>query len=304
MASPAEAPRALFAGLCTFDLIQGVDRVPGQNEKVTALEQAVAAGGPATNASVTFAFLGGHAALVTGIGRHALAQGIRADLAQTHVEVIDVAEADDTPPAVSSILVTRGSGDRRVVSLNAVGRRLEPPPSLDALAGQAAVILIDGHHPALAINAARAARQLGRLCVLDGGSWKSNTADLLPYVDIAICSADFHPPGTNSSDATLGYLLDHGIQWAAVTNGADPIAWAGPRHKRSAVPVPAVAVTDTLGAGDIFHGAFTHAIARAGSVSEASFGEALRFAAELAAHSCRTFGTRAWMRSWPRREPA
>jgi hypothetical protein len=55
----------------------------------------------------------------------------------------------------------------------------------------------------LAINAARAARQLGRLCVLDEGSWKSNTADLLPYVDIAICSADFRPPGTKSSRAII-----------------------------------------------------------------------------------------------------
>jgi sugar/nucleoside kinase (ribokinase family) len=251
MASPAAAPRALFAGLCTFDLIQSVDRIPGQNEKVTALDQAVAAGGPATNASVTFAFLGGHATLVTGIGRHALAQGIRADLAETDVEVIDVAEANGSPPAVSSIVVTQGSGDRRVVSLNAAGRLLEPPASLDALAGQAAAILIDGHHPKLAINAARAARRLGRLCVLDGGSWKGNTTDLLPYIDIAICSADFHPPGTNSGDKILDYLLDHGIRWAAVTNGA--------------------------------------------------FGEALRFAGELAAHSCRTFGTRTWMGSWARR---
>ncbi|HEX6520700.1 MAG TPA: PfkB family carbohydrate kinase [Streptosporangiaceae bacterium] len=299
MASPPAAPRALFAGLCTFDLIQSVDRIPGQNEKVTALDQAVAAGGPATNASVAFAFLGGHATLVTGIGRHALAQGIRADLAETHVEVIDVAEADDTPPAVSSILVTQGSGDRRVVSLNATGRMLEPPASLDSLAGQAAAILIDGHHPMLAITAARAARQLGRPCVLDGGSWKSNTADLLPYVDIAICSADFHPPGTNSSGTILDYLLDHGIRWAAVTDGARPIAWAGtgPHHKRSEIPVPAVTVADTLGAGDVFHGAFTYAIARADSVSEASFGAALSFAADVAAHSCRTFGTRTWMRS-------
>jgi sugar/nucleoside kinase (ribokinase family) len=123
-------------------------------------------------------------------------------------------------------------------------------------------------------------------------------------VDVAICSADFHPPGTNSSDTTLDYLLDHGIRWAAVTNGARPIAWAGLHHKRSEVPVPAVAVADTLGAGDIFHGAFTYAIARADLVSEASFGEALRFAAELAAHSCRTFGTRTWMGSWARRKLA
>jgi sugar/nucleoside kinase (ribokinase family) len=280
--------------LCTFDIIQSVARMPGRNEKVTALQQVTAAGGPATNAAVAFAFLGGQATLVTGAGDHPLAQGMHADLRQAGVTVIDAAAGDPAPPAVSSIIVIRGSGERSVVSTNAAGRGLQPPPGLDDLIGEASAVLIDGHHPALASAAARTARARGRLCILDGGSWKPNTADLLPYVDIAICSADFRPPGARAPADTLDALLDAGISWAAVTDGPRPVRWAGP-GARGEVPVPPVAVADTLGAGDIFHGAFTHAIAGRHPVSAGAFGAALRVAAGVAAASCRAFGTRAWM---------
>jgi sugar/nucleoside kinase (ribokinase family) len=325
--SPAggSAPRALFAGLCTLDIIQGVTRMPGRNEKVTALRQTIAAGGPATNAAVTFAFLGGQATLLTGVGGHPLSRGMQADLAQAGVTLVDAASGDSAPPAVSSILVTEGTGDRCVVSTNAADRRLRSPPALDDLVAAADVVLIDGHHPALALDTARLARARGRPCVLDGGSWKPHTADLLPHVDIAVCSADFRPP---ESASVFEALLDAGVPWVAVTDGPRPVRWAsgggsggsgdsgrsGGLHGE--VPVPLVHAADTLGAGDVFHGAFTHALAglaaaglaaggsaaagtTAAGLSGESVSSALRFAALVAAHSCRTFGTRSWMASWP-----
>ena len=303
----APGPAALFAGLCTFDLIQAVTRMPGPNEKVTALRQLTTAGGPATNASVTFAFLGGHAILLTGVGRHPLAAGMRADLQRAGVRLIDAAERDDSAPSVSSILVTQGTGDRCVVSRNAAGHALDPPPGLDALVDEGQAVLIDGHHPALAVAAAQAARQRERLCVLDAGSWKPVTASLLPYVDIAVCSADFRPPG-QSVGATLDYLLDSGVPWAAITDGPRPVRWASRAHGiQPDIPVPVTEVADTLGAGDVFHGAFTYAIATRAlrgprgprAVPGADeLATALQFAATVAAHSCQSFGTRAWMTSW------
>jgi sugar/nucleoside kinase (ribokinase family) len=303
-ARPASGPAALFAGLCTFDLIQAVTRMPGPNEKVTAARQLTAAGGPATNASVTFAFLGGQATLLTGVGRHPLAAGMRADLRRADVRLIDAAETDDSPPSVSSILVTEGTGDRCVVSRNAADRTLDPPPDLVALVDEAQAVLIDGHHRALAVAAAQAARERGRLCILDGGSWKPVTAGLLPYVDIAICSADFHPPGqpAESAGATLNYLLDSGVAWAAITDGPRPVRWASRAHGiQPDIPVPVTEVADTLGAGDVFHGAFTHAIAAHSVPGENELATALQFAATVAAHSCQAFGTRAWMTSWAAR---
>ncbi|MCL2582799.1 MAG: PfkB family carbohydrate kinase [Streptosporangiales bacterium] len=285
---------ALFAGLCTLDVLQAVERVPGANEKVTALDQTIAAGGPAANAAVTFAHLGGDATLVTGVGRHPLAAGVRADLGRAGVRLADAAGDDDRPPPVSSIVVTAATGDRSVVSRNAAGRAVAPPAGLPSLVSEARAVLVDGHHPALADAAAREARARGVPCVLDGGSWKGNTAALLPCVDVAVCSADFRPPG--SGQDVLEFLLRAGVRWAAVTDGPRPVAWAGPDGLAGTVPVPAAEVADTLGAGDVFHGAFLHAIASGGEVlDETAFTAALRFAGEVAARSCESFGTRAWM---------
>lgn len=319
---PGTGPRALFAGLCTLDIIQGVTAMPGRNEKVTAQRQAITAGGPATNAAVTFAFLGGQAALLTGVGGHPLTGGMLADLRQARVTVVDVAAGDDAPPAVSSIIVTEGTGDRCVISTNAAERRLQPPHALDDLVDAADVVLIDGHHPALALATARSARARGRPCILDGGSWQPHTPDLLPHVDIAICSADFRVPGPGSA-GILDALLGAGVPWVAVTDGPRPVRWAC-HGAGGSVPVPPVHAADTLGAGDVFHGAFAYALAgmtkpgmtkpgatKAGMTKAGptravvaaggpeSFGSGLRFAACVAAHSCRTFGTRTWMASWP-----
>jgi sugar/nucleoside kinase (ribokinase family) len=297
MSRPSRAePRALFVGLCTFDLIQSVSHVPAANEKVTALRQTVAAGGPATNAAVAFTHLGGHAALLTGVGRHPLAEGIRADLQQAGVELIDVARGATGPPAVSSIMITAGSAERSVVSLNATGRSLQPPAGLGAMVDEVQSVLIDAHHSALAIAAAGAARAHGRLCILDGGSWQDGTHELLSYVDVAVCSADFRPPGMSATRGTLDYLLGNGVTWAAVTDGARPIAWAGP-GVRSEIPVPAITAVDTAGAGDIFHGAFAYAISGARRIDSAGFVSALQAGAKVAARSCQSFGTRAWMES-------
>jgi sugar/nucleoside kinase (ribokinase family) len=294
--------RALFVGLCTLDIIQLVTHVPAANEKITALRQTVAAGGPVTNAAVAFAHLGGHATLLTGVGAHPLAEGIRADLQQAGVTLLDVAGGDTAPPPVSSIMVGTRTGERAVVSLNATGRALTPPAEVDELVTDSRIALIDAHHPELALAAASAARAHGRLCVLDGGSWKDRTRELLPYVDMALCSADFHPPSTSTADEALDYLLDHGVTWAAITNGSDPIVWAQP-GRRSEIPVPEVTVVDTLGAGDIFHGAFAYAISAAGNIDSAAFTAALEHGSKVAAYACQFFGTRQWLRTSPDKEP-
>ncbi|MCV3216935.1 PfkB family carbohydrate kinase, partial [Plectonema radiosum NIES-515] len=54
---------------------------------------------------------------------------------------------------------------------------------------------------------------------------------------------------------------------------------------------PKIEPKDTLGAGDIFHGAFCNYILRE------SFPDALAQAANIAAYSCQFFGTRRWMNS-------
>ena len=55
----------IFVGLSTIDVLYSVDEFPKANEKVAARSQEVFVGGPATNACIAYAHLGGKAALVT-----------------------------------------------------------------------------------------------------------------------------------------------------------------------------------------------------------------------------------------------
>jgi sugar/nucleoside kinase (ribokinase family) len=251
----------LFVGLSTLDVVYRVAAPPGPDEKVQASGQDLAAGGPVTNAAVTFAALGGAPMLVTALGRHVLARHVAAELASRGVTVLDAAPDRAEPPALSSAYVVDATGERSVVSVNAAGADPAAPDGMAAVATGAPVVLLDGQYRRLALAAAAAARAAGRVVVLDAGSWKPALPDLLPRLDVAACSAAFRVPGTASVQESVAALREtYGVPAVAVTAGPEPVRWwyAGATGE---VQVPATTARDTLGAGDAFHGALAWALA-------------------------------------------
>lgn len=360
--APAASPRLLACGLTTLDVVQTVEHVPSADEKVVATGLTVGAGGPAANAAVTCVALGTPARLVTRIGGGALGRAVAADLLEHGVEVADRAGASAVP-AVSTVLVTRATGQRAVVSVNATlgaGAGLSGA-ELERLLEDVGVVLVDGHHLDLATAVASAARDRGVPVVLDGGSWKPGLERLLRVVDIAVLSADFRVPGGGvagggvaGGGAPGGGVADHGVADDG-GHGLDPagalatllaVADAGPRlvvrsqgggpiqalraGSIETIEVPAVRVVDTLGAGDVLHGALCAwvaargvgfaggefaggRVAGGGAASGGAAGggagvggqvppeaaawwrSALEFAAEVASMSCTAPGARGWL---------
>jgi sugar/nucleoside kinase (ribokinase family) len=280
----------LFVGLATVDLSYAVDEIPRRNQKISVAGQHIAAGGPATNAAATFAFLGGRAGLVTAVGSHPLGTIIRTDLEKFNVVLHDVARRRNELPPVSSIMVLRGTGERTVVSANAaVFSPIEAEFSPRWLSG-VRIVQVDGHYMPLCIAAARLAHQRGIPVVLDSGSWKAGMAGLLRYIDIAICSDNYRPPGCRDIDDVFEFLAGRGIGKIAITRGASGLRFVD-RVERGKIAVENIRPVDTLGAGDIFHGAFCYYMCQPGS----SFRDALEAAARVASFSCRHPGTRSWM---------
>jgi sugar/nucleoside kinase (ribokinase family) len=275
--------RGLFAGLATLDLVHTLEGPLGPNEKAVALRQDICAGGPAANAAVTFAALGGEAALVTALGAHVLARFAAAELDSRAVRVVDATPDATDPPAVSAIRVVARTGERSVSSVNAAFVQASAPAEVAELAVAADVVLVDGHHAQLALAAARAARAAGAPVLLDAGSWKPVLAELLPLVTVVICSAEF------AAASTVDALHARGVPWVAVTHGAEPIEWST-ADSSGGIAVPQVPARDTLGAGDAFHGAAAFALAR-----KVSWPECLRFAAEVAAVRVQHPGPRDWL---------
>ncbi|WP_188991551.1 PfkB family carbohydrate kinase [Saccharopolyspora thermophila] len=282
------APRGVFVGLTTLDVVHHVDARPPADGKATATAQFVAAGGPAANAAVTFAGLGGEAVLVTALGRSPVAEVVHADLAAHSVRIVDAVgdRATDTP--VSAITVS--GAQRSVVGIDATALRVERSPELSGIVDGADVVLVDGHHPVLADAAVAAAAAAGVPVVVDAGRWKESMRRLLPRTQVVVASAEFRVPGAGDSAATARALLDQGIPTVITTHGSAPVRWwHGGEH--GTVPPPRVEAVDTLGAGDVFHGAYCFYSCRPG-IDVASV---IERAAAVAALRCRIPGPRAWL---------
>ncbi|KAE8763958.1 PfkB family carbohydrate kinase [Georgenia thermotolerans] len=283
-------------GLTTLDVTQVVDRLPAADEKLVARSLAVEVGGPAANAARTAAALGADVILVTALGPGPVADLVRAQLAAAGVRVVDVA-ADAAGPALSTVLVTAGTGERAVVSTNAVGRPTSPPPP--AVLDGAGALLVDGHLLPAQVALAREARARGVAVLLDGGSWKPGLEELLGHVDLAVVSADLAvpapvaggagaPAGTTGVPAAVAAL---GPVMVAQTHGAGPVAVLE-KGRRYALEVPAVPpgeVVDTLGAGDVLHGAVAFHLA-----AGASWRNALARGTRVASRSVRFAGALGW----------
>lgn len=280
--------QGLFVGLVTLDLIYLAESAPQNNQKIVAADYSVAAGGPATNAAVTFSYLGNQAKVLGVVGSHPMTQLIRSDLDNYKVAIADLEPSLSLPPPVSSIIVTQATGERAVVSINAVKTQASDASIPADILQDIAIVLIDGHQMTVGYAIAPTAKTLNIPVVIDGGSWKPGFENILPFVDYAICSANFYPPNCHTPEEVFTYLKTFNIPHIAITQGEKPIIYSS-QGNTGAVNVPQISTVDTLGAGDIFHGAFCHYIL------QKNFTQALALSANIAAEACKYFGTRRWM---------
>jgi sugar/nucleoside kinase (ribokinase family) len=287
----ADAQPAAFVGLATLDLVSVVDEYPTEDTKSTSIRSIVELGGPAANAAATCAMLGTRGVvLAASFGSSLFARHAASRLMSAGVATIDLEPDRVAPFPVSTIWSARQSGTRTIVSPDASGNgpTLNVTAVID-LAERAKVVLVDGHLGNLSVEVARRARAAGRHVVFDGGRWHPLCEEILPFVDSAICASSFRPPSREpTAAAVIDHLLEAGVTLAAVTDGANPVL-VGQAQFRAELRVPTVEVVDTLGAGDVLHGAYCHYL-----LSGAEPLEALTTAIEVASLSCTGLGARSW----------
>ncbi|MGO1317306.1 MAG: PfkB family carbohydrate kinase [Cellulomonadaceae bacterium] len=289
--SRTPSPRAVTCGLSTLDLLYYLDRIPHEDEKITAEDLVVDAGGPALNAAVTARHLGVAATHVSPIGSSPTGLAIHAFLRTADVGVLDT-QPDLLAPVVSTVLVSTVTGSRTVVAINAAATAPQTLRDLGVLDGATAV-LVDGHHMRMAIELAAAARERGIPVLMDAGSWKVGTRELLAHVDLCIVSAAFTLDGEAVDDLTA--LCALGPHWVARTHGGGAVELVCADGGRELVPVPPVPVVDTLGAGDVFHGAALAHVTRHGLDAQ-TVPDALRAGVAAAGASVGHRGAHTWVR--------
>jgi sugar/nucleoside kinase (ribokinase family) len=280
--------RGLFVGLTTIDIQYLVDTFPALNSKTVAGTFAMSVGGPATNAAITFAHLGGKSHLMSAIGNNQFTPFIESELHHYNVEFTDLSPLASQLLTVSSIVTTRG-GYRTVITTASLLTSNASDMTFIVHQDDYGVVLVDGFNMETCCIVAAQAKQCGIPVVLDGGSWKDGMERLLPSIDIAICSEHFLSPNGGDEDSVMEYLARQGVRYRAITSGECPIIYSVP-DGNGEIAIEPVEVVDTLGAGDILHGAFCYYY-----VLGNNFVPALLHASRIATLSCQAVGTRSWM---------
>jgi sugar/nucleoside kinase (ribokinase family) len=136
---------------------------------------------------------------------------------------------------------------------------LHPFPALN-LSG-CRVLHLDGHQPDAAIHYAKVCRDAGILTSLDGGGLRSNTHELLAFIDVAVVAERFCEQMKLAPAGMLDYLKSRGCRIGGVTLGERGLIWydeTGAVRSQSALALPEKRIVDTSGAGDVFHGAYIY----------------------------------------------
>jgi len=280
--------KGLFIGLNTIDVQFFVENYPEANEKTKAKNYGMYSGGPATNAAITYAHLGGKPQLISSFGRHLFTELTFDELKNLKVDVTDITPNRKCHPIFASVVTDIVNGNRSVISYHPDNHEYCDITLENLSTSSYDIVLSDGFYIDVASRILKK-NDINPPVVLDGGSWKKGLERLLPFIDIAICSADFKPPGISNVEENISYLQYMGIEKIAITRGEKPILiFDGPQKME--IPIDRINAIDTLGAGDVFHGAFCFYYQQ-----KKDFIEALTEASKIACNSCKYYGTREWM---------
>jgi sugar/nucleoside kinase (ribokinase family) len=245
--------QALFIGQTYIDVTFLTDRMPTGDEKHVASDYAISFGGNAVTAAFCCAKLGYVPELLATVADDWLGR-MFLDMATKYGISVHPRKV-----RTSSLSFIMPNDSKRAIIRCRDDDYLDPFPRLNPSGCRA--LHLDGHQPDAAKYYAKLAREAGILTSLDGGGLRSNTHELLAFIDIAIVSErlceqmGFEPAGM------LDYLKTRGCSIGGVTLGERGLIWydeTGTVRSLPALAVPPNRVLDTSGAGDVFHGAYIY----------------------------------------------
>jgi sulfofructose kinase len=279
-------PDLLCVGLAVVDVVTHVPGALVAGVKQFADRITTVYGGPATTAAAAAARLGVEVDLVAAIGDDDRGYALRAALEVRGVGTGGMVVREGVPTATSLVIVTP-DGERTIV--NATDRRLrdalDPEDAAATIARAASVdaVLVDVRWPAAAALALASAAQSAIPGVLDLDRTDAGEHDrvrgLARAASHVVASRDAlddlllaagRPSVGASAEAALDALAElAGGGMVAVTLGAAGVAWRDADGSSGVAVPPTVTAVETLGAGDVWHGAFAAALARRETVAHA-----------------------------------
>lgn len=284
MAASGTAPHVLCIGIPVRDLTFRVEAVPARGSKANASHLAEICGGNALNAAIAIARLGGRVSFAAPMGdaREISSGFILERVAQEGIDTTHVVRMAGLTTPVSAIMI-EPSGERTLTIYRDPGLWSVKLPDADELLADCRAILVESRCASFATSLCVEARRRGIAVVVGVDRAMSLQDGLLTAASHLLFASEQvqETAGVTEDGEALRRLAKLTPAFLAATRGPRGTIWLNETGELEETAAFAVQAVDTLGAGDVFHGAFTVGLAEGKGVRQA-----LQFAAAAAALKC------------------
>lgn len=282
-----ERVQVVGLGQACVDYLGSLASYPHEDGKIELSGLHMRCGGPASTALVTLARLGIQTSFLGAISDDPFGVKIVENLRREKVDISFLRIRPGYTSQFAFIAVTRATGRRTIFWHRGTAPHLKGEEIDIRCFPMATVLHFDGLMIEAAIEAARQAREMGMKVVMDAGTMREGSKELVSLVDVLIASETFATPlvGSDAShESTLHALRRLGPKEVVITLGAKGsigLSDQGMVYQEAF----SVDTLDTTGAGDVYHGAYIY-----GLVQDWDMARCMRFACGAAALNCTQIG--------------
>ena len=281
-------PQILCIGMPVRDLTFRVPGLPARGSKENASHFDEICGGNALNGAIAIARLGGRASICGPMGDagETTSRYIFEKMAEEGIQTKHIVHMPGLVTPISNIMIDP-SGERTIVTFRDPELWKVHLPDADTLLHDCAAILTESRCAAFCTDLCAEARRRGIPVVVDVDRAMSLREGLLNASSHLVFSSEplQETAGVADDGEALKKIAKLTPSFLAGTRGAQGTIWLDEHQTPQQTPAFPVHTVDTLGAGDVFHGAFALAI-----TENQDLRAALRFASAAAALKCTRFG--------------
>ena len=257
--------KILCVGQSAYDITIPTDGYPEENKKYKIKEVYECGGGSCNNSAYLLAKWHDEVYIASPIGKDDYGRKIKEELNSVGVNTKYIEELNGIPTTTSYIINNKLNGSRTIVTHRNSKLHFSYDFDIDL---KPDIILLDGNDFEQSLNVIGKNKEA--IKIIDAGNMKEGIVELAKRCDYVVCSNDFAREYTNINFDYKNMLKIHEVYDKLANDFPGKViitleqlgSLTKINDEFKLVPSIQVESVDSTGAGDIYHGAFTHFIAK------------------------------------------